>query len=207
MHCNPPGSSLHEDSPGKSIGVLLQGILPAQWLNPSLLHCRQSLYHLSHPGSPRILEWDPNPSSENIHNSGIKPGSPALQAYYKLGYEGSPLYIVFGLKCFFWYCKWKSLRDAELGVGGEALIVRLSSTSCKCSDLSLFLFSSSWMPCFCAPQSTIVNPRICRLHLEDEQWWREPLICHVVASLWEGFEPLMRSLGANPGKWRYQKKS
>ena len=73
--------------------------------------------------------------------------------------------------------------NAELGVGGEAVTVRLSSTSCKCCDLSLFLFSSSWIPCFCVPQSTIVNPCICRLHLEDEQWWREPLIRHVVASL------------------------
>ena len=66
---------------------------------------------------------------------------------------------------------------------GGAVVVCLSSTSCKCCDLSLFLFSSSWIPHFCVPQSTIVNPRICHLHLEDEQWWREPLICHVVASL------------------------
>ena len=30
---------------------LLQGIFPAQGLNPGLLHCRQTLYHLSHQGS------------------------------------------------------------------------------------------------------------------------------------------------------------
>ena len=29
----------------------------SQGSNPSLLHCRQILYHLSHQGSPRILEW------------------------------------------------------------------------------------------------------------------------------------------------------
>ena len=36
---------------------LLQGILQTQGLNPGLPHCRQILYHLSHQGSPRILDW------------------------------------------------------------------------------------------------------------------------------------------------------
>ena len=36
---------------------LLQGIFPTQGSNPGLPHCRQTLYHLSHQGSPRILEW------------------------------------------------------------------------------------------------------------------------------------------------------
>ena len=44
------------NSPGKNTGVgchfLLQGIFPTQGLNPGLLHCRWSLYHLSHQGSP-----------------------------------------------------------------------------------------------------------------------------------------------------------
>ena len=52
MDCSPPGSSVHGDSPGKITGVgdhaLLQGIFPTQGLNPGLLHCRQTLYHLSH---------------------------------------------------------------------------------------------------------------------------------------------------------------
>ena len=42
--------------PGKHTGVdchsLLQGIIPTQGLNLSLLHCRQILYHLSNQGSP-----------------------------------------------------------------------------------------------------------------------------------------------------------
>ena len=46
------------DSPGKNTGVgchaLLQGIFPAQGLNPGLPHCRQILYRLSHQGSPRL---------------------------------------------------------------------------------------------------------------------------------------------------------
>ena len=55
--CTLSGSSL---SPwnfiGKSTRVgchfLLQGIFPTRGLNPGLPHCRQTLYHLSHQGSP-----------------------------------------------------------------------------------------------------------------------------------------------------------
>ena len=61
MDCSPPGSSVHRDSPGKDTGVgcpaLLQRIFLTQGSNPGLPHCRQILYHLSHQGSPRILEW------------------------------------------------------------------------------------------------------------------------------------------------------
>ena len=42
MDCSTPGSSVHEDSPGKNSGVghhaLLQGIFPTQGLNPGLPH-------------------------------------------------------------------------------------------------------------------------------------------------------------------------
>ena len=42
--------------PGNSTGVdchfLLQRIFPTQGSNPGLTHCRQTLYHLSHQGSP-----------------------------------------------------------------------------------------------------------------------------------------------------------
>ena len=61
LDCSPPGSSVHGDSPTKSTGVgchaLLQGTVPTQGLNPGSPHCRWVLYHLSHQGSPRILEW------------------------------------------------------------------------------------------------------------------------------------------------------
>ena len=53
---SPPGFSVHGDSPGKNTGVgchaLLQEIFPTQESNPSLPHCRQILYCLSHWGSP-----------------------------------------------------------------------------------------------------------------------------------------------------------
>ena len=49
------------NSPGQNTGErslsLLQGIFLTQGLNPSLPHCRQILYQLSHKGGPRILEW------------------------------------------------------------------------------------------------------------------------------------------------------
>ena len=44
------------NSPGQNTGVgshsLLQEIFPTQGLNPGLPHCRQTLYQLSHKGSP-----------------------------------------------------------------------------------------------------------------------------------------------------------
>ena len=56
--CSPPGSSVHGDSPGNNTGVgchaLLQGIFPTQGSNPRLPHCRWSLHHLSHQGSPNF---------------------------------------------------------------------------------------------------------------------------------------------------------
>ena len=84
LDCSPPGSSVHGDFPGKNTGVgchaLLYGIFPTQGLNPGLPHCRQILYHLSHQGSPRILEWVAYPFSRGFPDPGIEPGSPALQA-------------------------------------------------------------------------------------------------------------------------------
>ena len=61
--------SLSSEPPGKpkNTGVgslsLLQGIFPTQGSNPDFLHCKQILYHLSHQGSPRILEWVAYPFS------------------------------------------------------------------------------------------------------------------------------------------------
>ena len=58
MDCSLPGSSVHgifqarilEWVPG--CYFLLQGIFLSQGLNPGLLHCRQTFYHLSYQGSP-----------------------------------------------------------------------------------------------------------------------------------------------------------
>ena len=48
-----PWNSLSKDT-GVGCHSLLQGISLSQRLNPSLLHCRQILYHLSHSGSPHV---------------------------------------------------------------------------------------------------------------------------------------------------------
>ena len=55
MCCSLPGSSVHGISQARVLEwgshFLLQGIFPTQGSNPSLQHCRQTLYHLSHQGT------------------------------------------------------------------------------------------------------------------------------------------------------------
>ena len=81
--CNPMDYSPW-NSPGQNTRVgshfLLQGIFPTQALNPGLLHCRLTLYKLSHKGSPRILQGIAYPSPAHFPNPGITSGSPTLQA-------------------------------------------------------------------------------------------------------------------------------
>ena len=63
----PHGLSSPWNSLGQNTGVgslsLLQKIFPTQGSNPGLPHCRQTLYQLSHKGSPRILDWVAYPFS------------------------------------------------------------------------------------------------------------------------------------------------
>ena len=70
MDCSPSGSSVHGISQARileQVGChsLLQGIFLTQGLNPGLLHCRQTLYCLSHQGSHHIM-------SECIQKTDIK---------------------------------------------------------------------------------------------------------------------------------------
>ena len=72
LMASPAASSIH---PGWPLGILQARIL--EWVamsssmrspqpgdqNPGLLHCRWILYHLSHQGSPRILDWVAYPFS------------------------------------------------------------------------------------------------------------------------------------------------
>ena len=75
----PAGLLCPWDSPGKNTGVgchfLLQGIFPTGGSNQGLPHCRQILYHLSHQGSPRLLEWIAYPfargSSQPRNRTGV----------------------------------------------------------------------------------------------------------------------------------------
>ena len=72
-----------QDFLGKSTRMgchfLLQGIFLTQGLNRGLLHCRQTLYHLSHKGSSYLSGWT-FPFPGDHPNPGIKSRSPTLQA-------------------------------------------------------------------------------------------------------------------------------
>ena len=54
MDCSWPGSCVHGMNTGVCSHSLLQRIFPPQGSNPGLLHCRWTLYHLSHEGD---LGW------------------------------------------------------------------------------------------------------------------------------------------------------
>ena len=67
MDCSPPGSSVHEHSPGKNTGVsyhsLFQGIFPTQGSNLGLPNYGQILYCLSHERAFQIIHaWAPEVS-------------------------------------------------------------------------------------------------------------------------------------------------
>ena len=109
----PQGLHSPWNSPGQNTGVgslsPLQGIFPTQGLNPGIPNCRQTLYQLSHKGSPKSLShvqlffnpmdrgawraplsmWFPRqeywsglpcPSPGDLPDPGTEPRSPALQA-------------------------------------------------------------------------------------------------------------------------------
>ena len=106
---SPPDSSVHGDSPGQNTGVgchaLFQGLFPTQKLNPGLLLCRLILYHLSHQGSPRILEWIANPYSRGSSWSRNRTGSPRLQTdSLPAELAGKPGPFLVASKCIY-FCK------------------------------------------------------------------------------------------------------
>ena len=55
VDCSPPGSSIHEDSPGQNTELgslsLLQGIFPTPGIEPLSPALQADSYHLSHQGS------------------------------------------------------------------------------------------------------------------------------------------------------------
>ena len=50
VDCSPPGSSVHGILQARIL-EWVPGDLPHPGIHPGLLHCRQTLYHLSHQGS------------------------------------------------------------------------------------------------------------------------------------------------------------
>ena len=84
------------NSPGQNTGVvslsILQGIFPAQGLNPGLPHCGWILYQMSHKGSSRILEWVAYPFSRGSSPPRNRTGVSCIaQILYQLSYQGNPI--------------------------------------------------------------------------------------------------------------------
>ena len=86
-HVLKPQASLFMGFSSKNARVgchaFIQEIFPTQGSNPVLPHCRQILYHLSHQGSPRMLEWVAYPFSRELPKPGVEPWSPSLQITVK----------------------------------------------------------------------------------------------------------------------------
>ena len=57
------------NSTGVDCHFLLQGIFPTQGWNTGLPHCRQTLYHLSHQGSPYIFLNLENIFQKSLHSN------------------------------------------------------------------------------------------------------------------------------------------
>ena len=108
---------------GKSTGVgchfLLQGIFPTQGSNPNLLHCRQTLYHLSHQGSPTF--WK---SSSNILTWWSLPSSPIedfpRQSILMWSHRTliKPISVFFSWKYNYWLNAIPSQTTMNLSMGG-----------------------------------------------------------------------------------------
>ena len=94
--CNPPGSSVPGDSPGKNTGVgchaLLQGIFPTQGSNPGLPHCRRILLAES-PGKPKntrvcsLSLFQGNFPTQELKHSLLH----CRWILYQLSYQGNPI--------------------------------------------------------------------------------------------------------------------
>ena len=92
MDCGLPGSSVHGILQVRIPGELPSpGNLPHPGIEPGLpLHCRWILYHLSHQGSPRKLEWAALSPLQGIFptqgwNQGLLH---CRQILYQLSYQG-----------------------------------------------------------------------------------------------------------------------
>ena len=51
VDCSPPGSSVHGILQARILEWVAISFFPTQGSNPGLLHCRQTLYPLSHQGN------------------------------------------------------------------------------------------------------------------------------------------------------------
>ena len=108
MDCSLPGFSAHGGYQGKNIRMgsdsLLQGIFPTQGSNTDLLHCRWILYHLTHQGSSRILEWVAYPSSRGSSWPRNQPGVSCIAGRFFINWnsrEVPPMNILVKIRLAF----------------------------------------------------------------------------------------------------------
>ena len=110
MDCSPPGTSVHEDSPGKNTGVgslsLLQRNLPDPGIKRGLLHRRQILHQLGNQGSS---------SGQHIHFP--CPPKPEKQTYFNQSVSAARS----GIDYFAHHCignsAWHAIDNQLTGVG------------------------------------------------------------------------------------------
>ena len=119
---------------------LLQGIFPTQGLNPGLLHCGQTLYHLSHQGSPTPLKQAAKvPREASIY----------ILCRPLYGYTASPSRVMVLLS---------RKREQILGVSQQSWLTPLFLTwQCHLSSIPVVLRNSEMM---CRIQYIFVNKRL-----------------------------------------------
>ena len=91
--CSLLGSSLHWEFSRQEywsgLSSLPQRIFPTQDSNPGLPRCGQILYHLSHWGSPRILEWLAYPFSRGSSQPSNPTGASCIAGGFFTGWVTS----------------------------------------------------------------------------------------------------------------------
>ena len=96
MDCNPPGSSVHGDSPGRNTGVgchaLLQGILPTQGIEPRSPALRADSLPSEPPGKPRTTGVGSPSFLQGIFltQESKQDLLHGRQVLYQLSHQGSP---------------------------------------------------------------------------------------------------------------------
>ena len=86
MDCSPPGSSVHGISQARILDGLpfpSPGVVPNPGTEPSLPHCRQVLYHLSHQGSPDGCDFGETPQLEEWRQRILAEGAPSTKTVVK----------------------------------------------------------------------------------------------------------------------------
>ena len=112
------------NSPGQNAGVgslsLLQGIFPAQGLNPGLPHCRQILYQLSHKGNtcPNEIPNNNDPKALVSEQNQADSGGEMTLRIKEQHHEAEIFKGIFGLRVS------RNLHSV-LGVGGTAVVKTL----------------------------------------------------------------------------------